>query len=219
LASALHVIAINVSSRPHGSIFSAVRDKLEGVAMSRLNPLGFVLSIIVEVAAVVFIVSLMPRIDLRPAAAEPTTAGGTNLVSSTLNASQFPLIPLKPDWPPAESRAPRLPPQETSYYQRRAEAAPVQGSPAPAATTRQPPSLITVDPARPAYVEQRLDQASQGLLNGVGSYVARAAEDFVRYQPTAPPQQPIATPPPAAALPRRSAGSFTTTPPRPWMRY
>src|SRR5882757_675645 len=54
---------------------------MEWAVMSRQNPAGFAFSILFEIAAVVAIVSLLPRIDLRPTVSasqsfEPTTNTG-----------------------------------------------------------------------------------------------------------------------------------------------
>ena len=169
--------------------------------MSRPNSGGFLFGFVVEIAIVVAVVSLLPRVDL----------------SGKQTAADLP---------------PRLLPQETSYYQRQPEpvSRPVAVAPAPritpqpletfitrppqAAEQREPPPLIVVDPgAQPAFVEQRLDRASQGLVNGLGDYFVRTAES-------------IAPTPALPAETTRSApgGSFPTRPvratlPRPWMRY
>ncbi len=168
--------------------------------MSRPSSGGFLFGFVAEIAVVVAAVSLLPRIDL---------SGGQA-------AADLP---------------PRLPAEETSYYQRQPEpangpshvAAAPRFAPQPldsfsprshrAAAEREPPPLIVVDPARPAYVEQRLDQASQSLVNGLGGYVARTADNLLS-QPSAPA--------PAAGQP--SGGSFSAPPasrplPRPWIRY
>jgi hypothetical protein len=175
--------------------------------MSKSNPLGFFVGVIVEVVAVVFIVSLLPKVDLRAT----TEHEGPSFVQ----------------------------PQETSYYQRHAAAATSTLSTGPAAEFRSPPPLIAVDPDRPGFVQERLDRASQGLVNGVGSYVSDAASELARLPrlderraaPPLPTPQAAAAPPevnlplpanaaaaPAAGRPRAPAGTAQYQP-RPWMRY
>jgi len=212
----------------------AVCGTLEGIAMSRSNPARFVLSVAAEVAAVVFIVSVLPRVDLR------TSAGAAPTFSGSSHANEAPsLLPPIASWPTtAESRR-EAPTYETSYYQRRTQpaASPQSGRDLP---PREPTPLIAVDPARPEYVEQRLDRSSQDLVNTVGSYVSQAASDLLQApspQPTSPPRT---ISPPAYRSPSGTAnspsspptGSFSTAPalpnafptqpqpqPRPWVRY
>jgi len=196
--------------------------------MSRRSPTGFVFSVAAEVIAVVFIVSVLPRVDLRRSA------------EAALNhapAGEAATMPLRlPQWgqtldgpPSAQTYAQ---PHETSYYQRRTQPE----------LAREPSSerdltpLIAVDPAKPGYVEQRLDRASQDLVNSVGTYVSQAATDLLQVQPppVAPqrpgqPVQPGASPlPPSFPAAANSSGSFPTrsqaptaapAQPRPWVRY
>lgn len=169
--------------------------------MARPSSGGFLFGFVAEIAIIVAVVSLLPRVDL---------SGGQT-------AADLP---------------PRLVPQETSYYQRQPEpvSRPAAATPAPRITTqpldtlisrppqaaelREPPPLIVVDPARPAYVEQRLDRASQGLVNGLGDYLARTAE---RFRP--PPASPVeATDAASGSFPTRQAPAPASVP-RPWMRY
>src|SRR5207249_7828303 len=133
--------------------------------MSRSSPTGFVFSIVLEVAAVVVIVSLLPRIDLRPPAiqaSEANSAGATTNQATTVDPAISPV-----SWTTSKEFSTTPPARETSYYEHR-----------PAA-----PPLIESDPARSQYVEQRLDRASQQLVNSVGSYVAQAAGGLTSYQP------------------------------------
>lgn len=193
-------------------------------AMSRSSPTGFVFSIALEIAAVVAIVSFLPRVDLRPLAtqaAEPIAARASANQPGNIDRAISPV-----SWTAPADITPALPPRETTYSERR-----------PAA-----PPLIEADPARSQYVEQRLDRASQQLVNSVGSYVAQAAGGLASYQPStvSPPSQisdsrttffaPAGAAPsaihqqqPPASSPglfsrRQTAGSFSTQP-RPWLRY
>src|SRR5262245_55575859 len=158
--------------------------------MSRPSSGGFVLGFAAEIAIVVAVVSLLPKIDL---------SGGRSLPAA--------------DLPPTLVSQPL----ETSYYEQRASNPPpapreqaLKRSQPPA--LREPPPLIAVDPSRPAFVERRLDQASQGLVNRLGSYVARGAEGFQRPAPTyhQPPQPSL--PGQTLAPSDVTAGSFPTQP-------
>jgi hypothetical protein len=188
---------------------SAAPVKLEGVVMSRPNSGGFVLGFAAEIAIVVAVVSWLPRIDLSGGRAEATA-----------------VTPSKPE--PLRETAFAEPRLSALNWESRAD----RPTPLPRAeprVLRDPPPLLAVDPARPAYVERRLDQASQGLVNGLGSYVARSAENLLpqpspasglqAHAPLSPPAyQPAAAPAPFAA------GSFPTQPaqtpqPRPWVKY
>jgi hypothetical protein len=198
--------------------------------MSRQSPVGFVFSMVVEIAAIALIVSLLPRVDLRPAAAAPNVASDPAISHVGWTMSE-----------PAPSKQAA---RETSYYERRAaQVAPIS-QPALTLPRREPPPLIEVDPARPGYVEQRLDRASQQLVNSVGSAVAQAAGDWLPNPPVSQPNagQPSGAftpalqaikplpPPPAPAYSRSPgpnpraiardphSGSFQTQP-RPWIRY
>jgi len=198
--------------------------------MSRQSPIGFVFSMVVEIAAVALIVSLLPRVDLRPAAV------ATNAVSDPAISHV--------GWTMPQSIAANPPSRETSYYERRSpQAAPVSSPPSQPALTlprREPPPLIEVDPARTGYVEQRLDRASQQLVNSVGSAVAQAAGDWLppppnTLSPSMQPSGPIspasqAVLPPAPtynrapvpnprAIARDPRGGSFQTQPRPWIRY
>jgi len=149
--------------------------------MSRSNPAGFALGILVEVAAIVFVVSLLPRIDLQPETHDLVADRGTA--------------------PPAME----------------------------ALQWREPPSLIAVDPNRPGQIEQQLDRSSQQLINTVGSYAIRAADDVARTLPAASSNSPPAAAQPAPPAQLSQAPSFTPTAhrkpnpsdtqPRPWIRY
>lgn len=209
--------------------------------MSRRSPTGFVFSVAAEVIAVVFIVSVLPRVDLR------RTAG------AALNrepASESAATPLQlPQWGQTLDRQSSAQtyaqPHETSYYQRRTQPELAREP----SRERDITPLIAVDPAKPGYVEQRLDRASQDLVNSVGTYVSQAATDLLQVQPPpvgpqrpGQPVQPVlssASPlpryssaipplPPSFPSAANSSGSFPTqspapaaapAQPRPWMRY
>lgn len=194
--------------------------------MSRPSSGGFLLGFAAEIAIVVAVISLLPRIDLSGNSAAPA-ASAPRAFHETAH--------YEPSFPTGQRDAAALSPRLTFAPQPTPEQNP----------QRQPPPLIAVDPARPAaavpagpeFVERRLDRASQGLVNGLGSYVTNTADNFLR-QPTpnynsaqqypvqpAPSYSPIAPPPAPTPLPP-AAGSFATqatqpqaTGPRPWVRY
>jgi hypothetical protein len=199
--------------------------------MSRNNPLGFAFSLVVEIAAIVAIVSFLPRIDLRPAAsAADTSSGLVNVGRSGAPESTVSHV----GWTTPDGRELARPAAETSYYQRRTGQSSATDAVGNSLPQREPPPLIVADPRAPGYVEQRLDRASQQLVNSVGSAVVNAADEWINYQqPTASPRlsfpvQP-ATPvvggtpttfaPGAAVASRRPAAGSNTTQPRPWIRY
>ena len=182
--------------------------------MSRQSPLGFAASMAIEVAAVVFIVSLLPRVDLRPKAQAAT--GNSIDLPETEYVSATP-----------------MPRRETSYYQDRATSTFGKSSMESPLTWRAPPPLASTEP-EPRYVEQRLDHASQQLVNGVGSYVAQAAGDFLgspspaasNRVPTLQGSFPTQSSARSSQMPTqtRSPQMPVQTPqapaqPRPWIRY
>jgi len=183
--------------------------------MSRPSSGGFVLGFAAEIAIVVAAVSILPRINL----SGRQEADNSTLAASALRETAYLERPALRNEQPAAPAS--LPPRLTFIP---------QTPPAPS-QQRQPPPLIAVDPARPAYVEQRLDRASQGLVNSLGTYASRAEKLLREPVPANPPpqtqtpvapvfQRPAYTPPPPAT----ATGSFATqhaapSPPRPWVRY
>lgn len=160
--------------------------------MSRHSPTGFAFSMIVEIAAVVIIVSLLPRFDLRPSTAVGAAVGE----NASLAPSLFSTIHSQ-EW----------------------------------ATS------IEKQQASPRYVEERLDRASQQLVNSVGSAVVQATGDFFAAAPLpaaprtttsqssfaanwspAPERRITLSPQAGSGAPRTPIGSFPIEP-RPWVRY
>lgn len=165
--------------------------------MSRQNPAGFAFSILFEIAAVVAIVSLLPRIDLRP-----TVSASQSFGPATSAGFESPIIET-PDWTSARR----------------------QNSPANISAA---PPLIEDNAARPQYVEQRLDRASQQLLNSVGGAVNHAAEEWLRPQHSSNQfnsnQPEVAARPIITSQPSRYAQQPQPTntreqPPRRWLKY
>jgi hypothetical protein len=165
--------------------------------MARSSPAGFAFSILFEIAAVVAIVSLLPRVDLRPTASASQSFGPSS--DASFNS---PVIETPP-W--ADNRRPF-------------------DSPRPFTA----PPLIEDNLSRPQYVEQRLDRASQQLLNSVGGAVNHAAEEWLRPKPFS--ENPTSNPPEIAARPiitsqpsRHQPQQQPTNPrdqqPRRWLRY
>ena len=184
--------------------------------MSRSSPTGFAFSILFEIAAVVVIVSFLPRVDLRPLA---SAVAGQNPAQPSFHSNQSMDSPISPvAWTtPSIRREPAG--HETSYYERHASNSglrpaavgsfPVQ--PAPPLIEREqqraeiPPRAEVSQ--RPEYVEQRLDRASQQLVNSVGTAVTSAADNWLRPSPTVQPSF------------SRQRNIPTPTQPRPWIRY
>jgi hypothetical protein len=206
--------------------------------MSRQSPLGFAFSIVLEIAAVVAVVSFLPRVDLRPTAAAGVNDGRA---AGARSPTVDPAIS-RVSWTASDRMDTQPAARESSYYER-PTARPASGSrPGQLPAPPEAPPLIELDPARSQYVEQRLDRASQQLVNSVGSYVTQAAGNLANYQPRtvappsyasnqttttyfpatlpppAPTSQPTLAPPPASTPQRPTAGSFATQP-RPWLRY
>jgi hypothetical protein len=79
------------------------------------------------------------------------------------------------------------------------------------AAPRQSPPLLPAPPADPAYVEQRLDRASQQLVNTVGTAVNNTASNLLNYTP-----QPAAStlPPPPRSFPTQTATAVTSVAPQ-----
>jgi hypothetical protein len=195
--------------------------------MSRHSPTGFVFSLVVEIAAVVAIVSFLPRIDLRPAAA---AAAASNFQAGGAPPAQAEPTISHVGWTTPDSRETARPSAETSYYQRHSPQPLAAESSAASQPQREPPPLIVADPSTPGYVEQRLDRASQQLVNSVGTAVANTAGNWLNYppQPTtagstfaapaASPQPSFSTQATPSAA-RRPATAANAAQPRPWMRY
>src|SRR6185437_2448778 len=117
--------------------------------MSRQSPMGFVFSMVIEIAAVVAIVSFLPRVDLRPTA---TAAADINSVrrSSSPSITQDALVS-PASWNSADRGNGEVRTRETSYYQRPAtpsQSASTQPPSSQSFPTREAPPLIEADAAR-----------------------------------------------------------------------
>src|SRR5687768_8514146 len=99
--------------------------------MSRQSPTGFVFSMVVEIAAVVVIVSFLPRVDLRPAA----TAADDNY--SQRRKVEPALSPLA--WRAIDKDSTQHPTRETSFYARSAADLATKSQPASSVPRREPP--------------------------------------------------------------------------------
>jgi hypothetical protein len=174
--------------------------------MSSKNPISFAFSILFEIAAVVAIVSVLPRINLRP----------------SVSANQSPLQTL-----PLQMTDLRTPSQPTWINASRSFDQP---------TAQAAPPVIEATPANPQYVEQQLDRASQRLLNTMGGAVNQASQDWLRPLPqqttpigtsqtaVSPPRNDVEFQPAAKQTAHKSARwppatPSTTAEPRPWLRY
>ncbi len=114
--------------------------------MSRQSPTGFVFSVMFEIVAVVAVVSLLPRIDLRP-----TRSAAASQENPAMAVEAF--VP-----------------------------SPVEYRQASGSFSTAPPLIES--PSRPQYVEERLDRASQKLMNSVGGAVNQVTDDWLRPQPS-----------------------------------
>ena len=186
--------------------------------MSRSSPTGFAFSILFEIAAVVVIVSFLPRVDLRPLA---SAVAGQSPTQPSFHSNPPVDAAVSPvAWTtPSIRREPAG--HETSYYERHTANSGSRPTQAPAGSfpVQPAPPLIELEQQRvdipqraevsqrPEYVEQRLDRASQQLVNSVGTAVTNAADNWLR--------------PPPATQPgfRRQPTIPTPTQPRPWIRY
>jgi hypothetical protein len=177
--------------------------------MSRHSPTGFGFSILVEIAAVIAIVAFLPRVDLRPSSASAFTQEVIAAASQTpiADPSVAPVGWTALDIRNGEATRP------TSYYER---AANQTASPAPTGSFSAPvaPPFIETNRPDPKYVEDRLDRASQQLLNSVGSAATTAASNWL---PAPQLQQRTSN---TAQRPQIGPAKTTTTSqPRPWLRY
>ena len=172
--------------------------------MSRLNPARWVGGLAIEIGAVVAVVMLLPKADLRPG-----SDAAVNL--------QPEIDTQQPAWWQAAPDA-----AATSWQ---SPAAPIQ-QPAGSFATDSPPALQPAFPVEqtawqapgiaangagansaplpPADVERTLDRASQDLLNGVGGYFLRQADELL----AVPSNSQSKTPRPTASPPSE-----------PWRRY
>lgn len=129
--------------------------------MSRKSPTGFVTSLIAEIAIVAAVVSLLPRMPLGRAA----PVGPVEVADE------------RPSLVPPASSVPRpepLPPPDGTW--RTAVSRPVEAA---------APLALDLPPADPAYVEKKLDQAGQQLLEGVSHYLSRQAQELIQPTPSA----------------------------------
>ena len=124
--------------------------------MSQKSPTGFFTSLIAEVVIIAAVVSILPRVPL--GRAEPV--------------AREEVADERPSLVPQFSQAPRpepLPPPSDNW--RTAVSRPVEIHPQP---------QVDLPPADPAYIEKRLDQASQQLLEGVSQYFSRQAQELMQ---------------------------------------
>ena len=177
--------------------------------MSQKSPLGFGFGVLIEIAAVVAIVAVLPRIDLRPPAAAQAATMHVEAIPADAPAANAPISQV--NWTALDLRngeATRAVP----YY----EPIPTATSNTPAVGSFGPPSSspATIPPPTihvpdPKYVEQRLDRVSQQLVNTVGSAVSSAGNQWTQVQKPAGGQ---------SAAPRQKT-SGSTAQVRPWLRY
>ena len=200
--------------------------------MSSKNPISFAFSILFEIAAVVAIVSVLPKINLRPSAAASQSSQALPISTTDLrvqaqqlwNDSAFASVPQRPQVSqPAIEATPIAPPSQVSPQY---SAIPAH----PASLSHQASPQYQ---SSPQYVEQQLDRASQRLLNTMGGAVNQASQEWLRPAPpqTAPVTQPFISPPqndfrsppvaPQTAQKPAQWPTATQSSPqaRPWLRY
>jgi hypothetical protein len=187
--------------------------------MARHSPGGFGFGILVEVAVIVAIVSLLPRIDLRPAMASvdaaenstrsmPATYSDVSRSEPVTYQTEEPVVPV--GWTPIDIKNGEAR-QATSFYARSAAASQPSDAPSGSFSTDTPAApAIELQQPPPRYVEERLDRASQRLVNSVGSAATSAAERFL---PTTTFKQS------APAKPQQARPAQAGTQHRPWLRY
>jgi len=195
--------------------------------MSRSSPTGFAFSMLFEIAAIVVIVSFLPRVDLRPLASAVAAQVPTQPsfhASPPIDAAVSPVGWTTPSIRREPASIRREPAgHETSHYERHTANSGARPAQAPAGSfpvQPAPPLIELAQPRadipqraevsqRPEYVEQRLDRASQQLVNSVGTAVTNAADNWLR--------PPTATQPGFRRQP--TIPSPTQPQPRPWIRY
>lgn len=139
--------------------------------MSQKSPTGFFTSLIAEVVIVAAVVSLLPRVPLgRAAPVDPRDAADQR----PSLAPQFGQVP-RPD---------PLPPPDVNWRT-------AVSRPSDDAVAAQPQLLgLDLPPADPVYVERRLDQAGQQLMEGVSQYLSRQAHELLEPAPGDQSRQP-----------------------------
>jgi hypothetical protein len=194
---------------------------MEGFVMSRRNPIGFLFGVIFEVAFVVFIVSLLPRMNWSTGATEPPAKSIASLVPSSDADSRLPvpienLDSLDPITP--IDRGVSALPHETSYHERLPQF-PIRPSlyHAPDAPTFMEPSPL-INAHRPP---DRVIQASADdnvLPASLLPYLAhdRAISDTITPAATS---QPLAVSPAFGASQPPPPTATIRSLPRPWINY
>jgi hypothetical protein len=161
LASRLHGSSL---ARKQGTARSSVvstNGKYGVAAMSRQSPFGFTFSMLIEIAAVVAIVSYLPRIDLRPSATAADVPQRVNGDSALQVPAALSTIRFSP--PERAEAAPR----ETSFYQPRLLTSPETAPSAPRQSSREAPPLIAVDADRSTSRSTSIGPASSSSIRSV----------------------------------------------------
>src|SRR4051812_27442048 len=125
--------------------------------MLRHGPVGLLLGTAFEVAAIVFVVSVLPRVDLRP-----KTAAADDVIANSAPAAEPVISTAAWKLPTAMNQN-----HETSFSSRHSAEPTAAAQPSALSPRIEPPPLLSPEPTRPAYaeqrpayVEQRLDRAS-----------------------------------------------------------
>jgi hypothetical protein len=139
--------------------------------MSRRHPARFLAGLVLEVAAVLIGVSLLPKLAFNRQATDVSQAQFADQRPSLVELATGPSVVL--DQRPT-----------------------ILETPNPKSSLD---AFLTENPAtqNPAYVEHRLDEAGQQLLHGVSSYLSRTASELLQPGQTTPPAPPGSFSPPA----------------------
>ncbi len=158
------------------------------------------------------VVSILPRIDLRPPTTPPTGEayrdGTPSVPTSFASASAAQVVTAEPaisqvGWTAIDLKNGEAT-RATSYYE--PTGAPPAASPQTGSFATQTPLSSTANlGSDPKYVVDRLDRASQQLVNSVGTTVSNATSNWLPSQ--SPASASTTRPPPAQRPPRlRSRG-------------
>lgn len=173
--------------------------------MSRLNPVRWVGGLAIEIGAVVAAVMLLPKADLRPGSDAAVNLQPELDIHQPAWWQAAPYAAATSWQPPASSPQP----QPAGSFATDSPSASQPAFPVEQTAWQAPgfatSSATTSNPTLPpADVERTLDRASQDLLNGVGGYFLRQADELLAV-PTNPQSE----------SPRPSA----SPPLQPWRRY
>ena len=170
--------------------------------MAQHSPTGFAFGMLLEIAAVVVIVSLLPRFDLRPPAQAEERFSTPSEQRTVDQASFTTAAPSVSVSRAAFNASPPLLSNDQTALNRQKDVA-------------ERPRLAVHE------VEERLDRASQQLVNTLGTTAANWSSD-VRYaagRPTLPPPPSIAPAWAGSQRPTSQPPAMETPARRRWLNY